>query len=68
MATTARNSMAFALACLALAACSPAERMAGRSQSAAAPKLETGIIGDTGGGQQALGNTLDVPLGRSRVR
>lgn len=66
--TTTTRTMAFVLAGLALAACSPAERMAGHSQNAAAPRLETGITGDTGGGQQALGNTLDVPLGRSRVR
>ena len=68
MTTTAR-AMAFVLACLALAACTPADRMAGRSQDAAAPKLETGITGDSGGGQQALGNTVDVPLGGGgRVR
>ena len=68
MTMTTRSSMAFALACLALAACSPSDRMAGRSQGAAAPKLDTGITGDTGGGQQALGNTVDVPLGRPQAR
>ena len=66
--TTTRNFTAFALACLALAACTPAQRMAERSQATAAPKLDTGITADGGGGQQSLGNTVDVTLGNRRVR
>lgn len=45
-----------------------AKRMAERSQTTAAPKLDTGITADDGGGQQSLGNTVDVTLGSRQVR
>jgi hypothetical protein len=52
--------MVFTLACLALAACTPAERRAERPQSTTTPGLETGITSNNGGGQRALGNNVDV--------
>ncbi len=60
MDTNTRNLTAFALACLALAACTPAEKTAERPQSVTTPGLETGITSNNGGGQRALGNTVGV--------
>ena len=60
MNMTARCSTAFALAFLALAACTPAERTAERPQSTASPALDSGISADTGGGQRALRNNNSV--------
>ncbi len=50
---------ALTLACLAMGACTPAERTAERPQSTRTPGLETGITSDSGGGTRALGNTLN---------
>ncbi len=55
-----RSFTAFALAGLALAACTPAERRAERPQSTTTPGLETGITANNGGGQRALDNTVGV--------
>ena len=63
MDTSTRSFTIFAAACLALAACTPAERQAERPQSTTTSGLDTGITSNNGGGQRALGNTQDVPLG-----
>ena len=63
MDTSTRSFMIFAAACLALAACTPAERVAERPQSTTTPGLDTGITSNNGGGQRALGNTESVTLG-----
>ena len=68
MDTSIRNLTVFAAACLALAACTPAERAAERPQSATTPGLDTGITANNGGGQRALGNTEDVVIGRTNGR
>ncbi len=60
MNATNRGLTAFALACLALAACTPAERRAERPESVTTPGLDTGITGNNGGGQKALGNNVGV--------
>lgn len=60
MNTSTRGLTAFALACLALAACTPAERQAERPQSVTSPGLDTGITSNNGGGQRALGNNVGV--------
>ena len=60
MNVSARGFTAFALACLALAACTPAERRAERPQSTTTPGLETGITANNGGGQRALDNNVGV--------
>lgn len=60
MSTSIPSSTAFALACLALAACSPAERRVERPQSTTTPGLDTGITANNGGGQRSLGNTVGV--------
>ena len=51
---------AFALVCLALAACTSGERAAERPQSSTTPGLDTGITSNNGGGQRALGNNVGV--------
>lgn len=65
-----RNLAALALAGLALAACTPAERRAERPQSVTTPGLETGITANNGGGQRALDNTvgMGVTTPNSRAR
>ena len=55
-----RGFTAFALACLALAACTPAEKRAERPESVTTPGLDTGITSNNGGGQKALGNNVGV--------
>ena len=55
-----RSFTAFTLACLAMAACTPAERRAERPQSTTTPGLETGITSNNGGGSKALGNNVGV--------
>ena len=55
-----RGYAAFILASMALAACTPAEKRAERPQSATTPGLDTGITSTGGGGQQTLGNNVDV--------
>lgn len=60
MNTNIRSFTAFTLACLAMAACTPAERRAERPQSTTTPGLETGITSNNGGGQRALGNNVGV--------
>ena len=60
MDTNNWNYIAFVLAFIALAACTPAERRAERPQSTTTPRLDTGITSDSGGGQQTLGNNVDV--------
>lgn len=57
-----RNFAIVVLAFVALTACTPAERTAERPQGTPTPKLETGIIESNGGGQRALGNTVDVGI------
>lgn len=52
MNTTNRSLTAFALACLALAACTPAER----PQSTVSPNLDSGVTSNNGGGSRALNN------------
>ena len=60
MNTNIRSFTILAGACLVAAACTPAERRAERPQSTTTPGLETGITSNNGGGQRALGNTVDV--------
>jgi hypothetical protein len=60
MNTNTRGFTAFALACLALAACTPAEQRAERPQTVTTPGLDTGITSNNGGGQKALGNNVGV--------
>ena len=60
MNVNTRGFTVFALACLALAACTPAERRAERPQSTTTPGLETGITSNNGGGQRALDNNVGV--------
>ncbi len=60
MNTNTRGFTAFALACLALAACTPAERRAERPQSTVSPSLDSGVTSNNGGGQRALGNNSNV--------
>lgn len=60
MGMNVRSFTAFTFACLALAACTPAERRAERPQSTTTPGLETGITANNGGGQRALGNSVGV--------
>ena len=60
MNVSTRGFTVFALACLALAACTPAERRAERPQSTTTPGLETGITSNNGGGQRALDNNVGV--------
>ena len=62
MNTSTRKLTAFTLACLALAACTPAERAAERPQSTTTPGLDTGITSNNGGGQRALGNNGNVGI------
>ena len=68
MNTTNRGLTAFALACLALAACTPAERRAERPESVTTPGLDTGITSNNGGGQKALGNTVGVGVSAPESR
>lgn len=60
MDTNVCYCMALILASVALAACTPGERRAERPQSSTTPGLNTGITSTGGGGQQALGNNLDM--------
>ena len=60
MNTSTRGCTAFALAFLALAACTPAERAAERPQSTVSPGLDSGVTSNNGGGQRALGNNNGV--------
>lgn len=60
MSMGVRSFTASTLACLVLAACTPAERRAERPQSTTTPGLETGITSENGGGQRALDNTVGV--------
>ena len=63
MDTSIRNFTILAGACLAIAACTSAERAAERPQSATTAGLDTGITSSNGGGQRALGNNQNIPLG-----
>ena len=62
MNTSIRGFTAFALACLALAACTPAQRSAADldPQSTVSPKLDSGVTSNNGGGSRALGNNNNV--------
>ena len=62
-----RHYAAFILVFTGLAACTPAERRAERPQSATTPGLDTGITSTGGGGQQTLGNNVDVGIKTSVV-
>ena len=55
-----RGYTAFALACLALAACTPAEQRAERPQSTVSPQLDSGVTSNNGGGMRALQNNNSV--------
>ncbi len=55
-----RGFTALALACLALAACTPAQRAAERPQSTVSPQLNSGITSENGGGMRALQNNNSV--------
>ena len=55
-----RGFTAFALAFLALAACTPAERRAERPQNTVSPALDSGVTSNNGGGSRALGNNSNV--------
>ena len=55
-----RGFTAFALACLALAACTPAQRSAERPQNTVSPQLNSGITSENGGGARALQNNNSV--------
>lgn len=59
MNTSIRGFTVFTLACVALAACTSAERAAEKPQSTTSPGLDTGITSNNGGGQRALGNNLN---------
>ena len=61
MDTSIRSFTILAGACLA--ACTSAERAAERPQSATTAGLDTGITSSNGGGQRALGNNQNIPLG-----
>lgn len=56
MNTTIRGCMGFALLCLALAACSGAER----PQSTVSPQLNSGVTSNNGGGSRALNNNQNM--------
>ena len=51
-----RGFTAFALACLALAACTSADHPQGR----VSPNLDSGITSDNGGGSRALNNNNNM--------
>ena len=60
MTMSTRGLAALALACLTIAACTPAERRAERPESVTTPGLDTGITSNNGGGQKALNNNVGV--------
>ena len=66
MMTNILSYVTFILAFTVLVACTPAERSAERPQSITTPRLDTGITETGGGGQQTLGNNVDVGV-KTRV-
>ena len=60
MNMSSRSFTVFVLACLALAACTRAERAAERPQSTTSPGLDTGVTSNNGGGQRTLDNTMGI--------
>ena len=70
MNTNTRSLTAFAVVCLTLAACTPAERQAERPQNTVSPGLDSGVTSNNGGGSRALGNNNGVgvttPVGPAR--
>ena len=64
MSTNMRGFTALALLCLALAACTGAER----PQNTVSPQLNSGITSENGGGMRALRNNNSVGAVSTPVR